>query len=370
MRLNDGLERLRGHTSVDNETDRIRPLSGLKRIEEQTFCWCRRLKSVSIPSGVEHIGRLCFWGSGIEKISIPCSLVEIGEKAFWFCYSLQTVWVEAGCVTEVEKHVDSSVKVLSGSQTMVGGQRLWDLRRLRNVVVPDGIGNIGKEWFWGSDIESVTIPASVAKIEDGAFEYCKSLKEVVFAEGSRLTEIGESVFANCWRLEKINFPKGLKSIAQNAFFHCSSLKSVRLPTTFEKIGVRCFWDSGIKEIALPSTLKEIGESAFGGRSSLRIVFVEDGFPPEFRNLLRSSVKIISRQTRIGDRLLYDMRALREIVVPSSVQKIENHWFEGSDIENAYIPASVTSLGIKAFCDCRKLRRVTFEENSQLKRIEA
>ena len=112
MRLNDGLERLRGHTFVDNETDSTGPLSGLKRIEEQTFYRCGRLRSVSIPSGVEHIGKECFWDSGIEKISLPCSLVEIGEDAFCGYSGLKTVWVEAGCVAEVKKHVCSYVKIL------------------------------------------------------------------------------------------------------------------------------------------------------------------------------------------------------------------------------------------------------------------
>ena len=47
---------------------------------------------------------------------------------------------------------------------------------MKDVVIPEGIEKIGNHWFWGSGIESVTVPASVREIGPDAFYKCKSLK--------------------------------------------------------------------------------------------------------------------------------------------------------------------------------------------------
>ena len=58
---------------------------------------------------------------------------------------------------------------------MVGDRLLRDLRRQKDVVIPDGIREIGERWLQYSEIESVAIPKSV-------------------------TDIGYCVFCNCDRL--------------------------------------------------------------------------------------------------------------------------------------------------------------------------
>ena len=45
---------------------------------------------------------------------------------------------------------------------------------------------IGPECFLGAGIEEMVIPKSVEKMQRSAFEYCGSLEEVVFEEGSKL----------------------------------------------------------------------------------------------------------------------------------------------------------------------------------------
>lgn len=67
---------------------------------------------------------------------------------------------------------------------MAGNEKVWDLRNFKQVVIPAGIERIGNHWFWGSEIESITIPVSVKEIGTDAFCNCKKLKGVAFAEGS------------------------------------------------------------------------------------------------------------------------------------------------------------------------------------------
>ena len=112
---------------------------------------------------------------------------------------------------------------------MAGAVCVWDLRRQKDVVVPGGLEKIGNYWFWGSEIESVTVPGSVREIGTEAFCNCKNLGRVVFAEDSVL----------------------------------------------ERVEARCFSGSGIKELTLPNTLKRIGNDSFRGCSSLKALHVED-----------------------------------------------------------------------------------------------
>ena len=63
------------------------------------------------------------------------------------------------------------------------------------MVIPKGIEKIGNRWFAGSDIESVTIPASASEIQAGAFYCCRGLAKVEFEQpGSLLRVIGREAF--------------------------------------------------------------------------------------------------------------------------------------------------------------------------------
>ena len=60
---------------------------------------------------LEKIGASCFSNSGIKEIQLPRTLKEIGEDVFKYCKSLNTVWVEDGCVLDIRKYVDDGVEV-------------------------------------------------------------------------------------------------------------------------------------------------------------------------------------------------------------------------------------------------------------------
>ena len=194
-------------------------------------------------------------------------------------------------------------------KTTVGGQRLRDLRRLKEVIIPEGVQKVGEQWFMNSEIEGVEIPANVEIIEDEAFCNCEKLKRVTFAPGSRLKKIGTGCFQNtgvektvipkgvteiqgrtfsgcknlrevvfetgselktirksmseeCTNLATTNLPEGLQSIGDRAFRNCRSLTSIQFPDGLKDIGENCFENSGLKEVVLPASVREVDASAF------------------------------------------------------------------------------------------------------------
>ncbi|MBE6655052.1 MAG: hypothetical protein E7608_06305 [Ruminococcaceae bacterium] len=82
---------------------------------------------------------------------------------------------------------------------------------------------------------SITVPACVEAIADGAFEG-SDLLEVTLSEG--LVKIGNRAFANCRELTKIRFPRSLKFIGNEAFAYCVNL-DVEAPER-ARVGYKAF----------------------------------------------------------------------------------------------------------------------------------
>ena len=197
--------------------------------------------------------------------------------------------MEEGCRLDVKKFVKKSVAILP-ARTMMGGESLRDLRRQKEVIIPEGTQEIGEQWFMNSKIETVVIPASVKTIKKMAFCGCERLKQVTFAEGSKLEMFGEYAFYDS-ALESIRIPPAVKRIEARVFAGCRNLRDVEVPSGLEYIGKCCFVLSGIEEITLPSTPKEIGEDVFKYCKNLRVVWVENGCVLDIRKYVDDGVEV-------------------------------------------------------------------------------
>lgn len=96
------------------------------------------------------------------------------------------VLVEEGCQVDIEAYIMEAVTIVSipRSDTVIGSMFFRGLRKLREVVIPEGVETVGDFWFWYADVERVTIPASAKEIGNKAFCDCKHLRQVTFADDS------------------------------------------------------------------------------------------------------------------------------------------------------------------------------------------
>ena len=130
------------------------------------------------------------------------------------------------------------------------------------VELPEGVTKIEREAFRYCEINSVKFPSTLRLISDNAFADCENLKTIDF--GCGLTHVGSSVswytFADSG-LERINFPKQVKSIGRGAFYG-SQLKEVILNEGLEIIGEDSFiMCLDLESISIPKTVSEIGRCA-------------------------------------------------------------------------------------------------------------
>ena len=60
--------------------------------------------------------------------------------------------------------------------------------------------------------------------------------------------------------------------------------------------------------------------------------------------------------------------MKNVAIPEGTERIGNHWFCGSEVEQVEISASVREIGADAFYGCKSLTRVTFALGSKLEKI--
>ena len=132
----------------------------------------------------------------------------------------------------------------------------------------------GKSYDLNSVIR-IEMPRHVLVIDSGDFNYGKNnnLKEVIFPEDSKLTELAWGAFEKNTGLERINLPKSLQTIGNNAFCKCTSLKYVTFAedsTITEIKGNNVFSGcSALEEIILPNSLVTVGSSFLSACSKLK-----------------------------------------------------------------------------------------------------
>lgn len=99
--------------------------------------------------------------------------------------------------------------------------------RMLDVNVKDGESAVWSES--ADDVKVILIEKDVESIGAHAFEGFKNLTAVIFAEDSRLTDIGSYAFAECIQLKEFSVPSGTKSIGAAAFKNCTALEFIGIP---------------------------------------------------------------------------------------------------------------------------------------------
>lgn len=228
------------------------------------------------------------------------------------------------------------------------------------VIIPDGIINIGAEAFANSAISKVVFPNSLKKIGRYAFQNCTTLQEVNMNNG--IEDIDCFAFADCSSLSIINLPSSIKTLGRyggvlngNVFLNCISLKTFDIPYGVEYIADRTFKGcSNLKSINVPDTIKGIGSEAFDNCVSLNKVIISD---------LAKWCKInkYSNPLDYAHHLYSDNNTeIEYLAIPNSIDLIEGHTFRNcTGLKSVIIPEGVR-IGLDAFKGCIGLKCITLK----------
>ena len=296
-------------------TDLVIP-GDITHINKYAFATTNELRSVTFQEGVTSIGNAAFgYCPDLRSVSFPASLTVLDEKAFASCEVLDTVTF-AGDAPEMAS--DAFLKVvasfiypektdawLDAMRFDYGGTPSWycnaeglegelSIHSSIRWTLKDGVltitgnGNVSvpyNETFpwdpYRAMICEVIMDGQFQQIGPRAFKDCYRLTKVTFGTGLR-TMFG-GVFANCTSLRTIDIPETVHYMEDGIFSGCINLESVNIP-----VGVDCIFGASfanctsLTSLVIPSTVESVYGAVFEGCTNLKAVYFT-GNMPDFSN---------------------------------------------------------------------------------------
>ena len=224
-------------------------------IGNNAFENCENLSNIEIPDSVTGIGESAFKNSNLQNIKVPDSVIEMYSEVFCGCRELRTV--ELSNNPEFKFNLPGMFKNCNLLTNIKIPKNVTDICReafygsgITNVEILDGLKAIGGSAFADCrELETISLPNSLAFIQDGAFAN-SGIKRISLP--SNLKYLGCGAFESS-ELTTVEFPDDYKFsvIKQVTFKNCRNLKQVIIPPGVSKIEVGAFANSGLELAMLP-----------------------------------------------------------------------------------------------------------------------
>lgn len=200
---------------------------GCHSVSYGVFQYNEHVKSIEIPDGIT-CNRAAFRTYYVERIAFQ------GTTTF------------GGAVK------DNTTGELTDPSTEFGFMSLYQTYALKELIWPQGIKVLGRDFLRVTGLESVVIPEGVETIEIDALREARNLSDVTL-------------------------PNTLKTIADNAFFRCEKLESIVLPASVETVGRTAFsYCYGLKSITVLNKDTELADDTFQGIGGITVYGIPGG----------------------------------------------------------------------------------------------
>ena len=360
-----------------------------------------------IPSTVSYGGNtytvIAIWTrafsncTGLTSVSIPSSIRLIGPYAFYSCDGL------SGTLT-IPANETYYMSIYKGAFASCMG--LTSL-----VISEDAYCTIEENAFqYCTNLASVTIPASVTQIGNGAFYYCNQLNAVYYTGSleqwcgitfadrwanplyyannlyinntlltdlvipNSVTQIGDYIFAGAECLTSLTIHNAVTVIDTGAFYECSGLTSLSIPNSVTAIRQSAFYGcTGLCYVSVPSSVTSVGSNAFYGVGFVHYEdeeFEDVGYYEDYLIYQDSAtligccksaegeIVIPSTVRWIGQRCFKNCSGITSVIIPNSVRYINEETFSGcTNLTSVTIGSSVSNIKEEAFWGCSNLAEI-------------
>lgn len=202
-----------------------------------------------IPEKITSIANNAFDGADfLDEIDL-INIMHVGQQSFKACPNLTTV-----------KMTNNVVQTL-------GNQAFYNCINLESVTLSINIAEIPAYGFYGTKLNTISIPSAVKKIGEAAFRDIPELTSVEFVTGSKLTNIARTAFSRCSSLTDIALPASVTTLGDSAFEDCTSLRSVTLSSVSKIYGKTFSGCSALTSITIPDSVTSIVATMTSGGSS-------------------------------------------------------------------------------------------------------
>lgn len=220
---NDGLHGKKAVTKIGNfalshhKLKKFKISPTVKEIGESAFS-NSTIETIEIPDSVTEIGKRAFLGSAIKEITIPQSITAIEESTFAYCTNLTSVTLPEGLESIGKEAFYSSnlESIVIPSTVRTLGECAFQRTAIQEITIPAGITNLPDSLFSQcEELTSVTLPAGIRTIGNWAFSGARKLASITLPDS--LVMLGNYVFKDCLGLNNIVLPKNLTSFGTDVF---------------------------------------------------------------------------------------------------------------------------------------------------------
>ncbi|MBQ5399002.1 MAG: leucine-rich repeat protein [Ruminococcus sp.] len=299
----------------------------------------RQLKEYSVPEGVREIGSHAFYECQIKRVKLPPTVSKIGSSAF----ASKTFRQGTHKVYDDSKEED-----FLSTHSLLG-----------EIVFSEGLEEIGRSAFKRASLESVSIPDSVKKIGESAFEFCGSLKSAALPVGLEVIE--EFVFGGC-PIASLRIPDSVTGIKEGSL---TKAAEVRLPDKLESISTP--FGKSLKGLTISKRNKRFStrDNVLYNKNKTKLIIYPAGREEKtftipdtvkkfaayaFDNVKLEALTVAGSVEKIS---MYSFSecTIDNLVIKDGVRKIAESAFDGCEIGGSVvIPDSVTSTEMYSFCD--------------------
>jgi len=260
-----------------------------------------------------------------------------------------------------------STVVIGDGIKSIGNLAFAYLNNLKVVDLSENhtLETIGDEAFVSTGVTSLTLPATVTAIGNGAFQYV-NLTDLDMSAATQLTSIGDKAFLGS-KISSLDLPDSVTSIGDNAFQFNSNLTSIKLSSNLVSIGDSAFAnDDNLADVDFSQApnLSTIGANAFDGAklTSVNLTGATKIADHAFQdNKELTSVTLGQGIQEIGESAFSGDSNLTTLSIPSDsdLTKIDKNAFYGTGLTAVNLPAKLTQIGEGAFESNTSLQDVTF-----------
>ena len=182
------------------------------------------------------------------------------------------------------------------------------------------------ESYCSIDMTRFYIPRPIGYFVDGVH-----LDELIIPEG--ITQIGDTAFSY-GDFSSLILPEGLRELGYQSFSRCGNLKRVSFPSTLERMGGLCFAYGALESLDLPSSLKIIPFGAFEDNNLTALTFPEglevieaDAFGMNHI----ASIQFPDSLVEIGRSAFWHNFELTEVILPPNLSFFNSDVFNDTNV---------------------------------------
>ena len=360
---------------------------GITTIPSNAFKFMTNATEVYIGNKVASIDEEAFWGcTGLTSLTLPASLKSIGAAVFYGCTNLKSIhFAPNGQLSSIGAKAFYECGLTSlttpASLRSIEISAFENCTALESLILTDGLESLATSAFYGCwnvkelylgetfstgthhfkdlvKLEKLTTHAPITPYFSG----CKTLKELYI--GGKASIIGTGCFEDCTALTTVVIDAPVTKIGASAFWACTSLTEISLCEGITEIDNRAFQGTGLVHVTLPDSLTTLGDWVFIRCENLISVDCGNGLTEigtgTFQYCTKLTTVDLGNVKNIHREAFDNCNSLQDVKWSSQLEQLgENAFHNCYQLPSVTLPGTLTTIDIKAFKTCTKLKRIVF-----------